>query len=100
MMEFRNIKTRIVEILGDAANGRFKVVGYKRQTKSADEIINNDRMVQVYFSDGSFPKGAGRMHSEKTHDLTIDIDMSASAAARGNISVLDDPASTAEMPPK
>lgn len=97
MMEFRNIKTRIVEILGDAANGRFKVVGYKRQTKSADEIINNDRMVQVYFSDGSFPKGAGRMHSEKTHDLTIDIDMSASAAARGNVSVLDDPASTAEM---
>jgi hypothetical protein len=95
MMEFRLIKNQVVKILGDAAGSRFQVVGYKRQTKSADEILNNDRMVQVYFSDGSFPKSAGRMHSEKAHDISIEIDLSASAAAHGNLTVLDDPVAPA-----
>lgn len=97
MMEFRNIKNQIVSILGSAANSRFQVVGFKRQTKSADEVLNNDRMVQVYFSEGVFPKGQARMHSEKSHDITIDIDLSASTAAKGDLKILDDDFATAQQ---
>jgi hypothetical protein len=87
-MEFRNVKTAIQDILENESSGRFRVVGRQVMSKTADEIRDNDRLVQVYFSDGQFPK-SGRMSGPKTHDLTIDIDLSCSASAEGDLSVLD-----------
>lgn len=95
MMMFRTVKNQISTILGDAAAGRYRVVGYQSQSKAADSIKDNDRLVQVYFSDGSFPKSSGRMYGPKTHNVTIEIDLSASAAAQGDLSVLDSDTSTA-----
>ena len=95
MMNFRVVKNAIQDLLDDNANGRFRVIGKQVMSKSADEVLNNDRLVQVYFSDGSFPKSAGRLHGPKTHDVTIEIDLSASSGATGDLSVLDDPLATA-----
>lgn len=94
MMQFRTVKTQIQNILGNAAAGRFRVVGFRRQSHSANEIENTDRMVQVYFSEGQFPKGAGGRTGRKTHDITIELDLSASASAKGDISVLSDDLAT------
>jgi hypothetical protein len=95
MMTFRTVKTAIQDLLDTQAAGRFRVIGKQVMSKSADEIKDNDRLVQVYFSDGNFPKSAGRLHGSKTHDITIEIDMTASAGAVGDLSILDNPAATA-----
>lgn len=95
MMNFRVVKTAIQDLLDAQAAGRFRVIGRQVMSKSADEIKDNDRLVQVYFSDGSFPKSAGRLHGSKTHDVTIEIDLSASSGATGDLSILDNPLATA-----
>lgn len=95
MMMFRTVRDALVTTLGDGAESRFRVIGYQRQSKNADEVLSNDRLVQVYFSDGAFPKSAGRMRGSKTHDLSIEIDMSASAPAQGDLGVLDSDTATA-----
>lgn len=94
MMNFRIVKTAIQDLLEAQAAGRFRVIGKQVMSKSADEIMNNDRLVQVYYSDGNFPK-SGRLHGPKTHDIVIEIDMSASASAEGDLSILDNPLATA-----
>jgi hypothetical protein len=94
-MLFRTVKDAVVEILGDGAESRFRVLGYQRQSKSTSELKDNNRLVQVYYSDGNFPKTSGRQRGPKTHDITIEIDMSASAAAEGDVSVLESSTSTA-----
>ena len=95
MMNFRIVKNAVQDLLDNNAAGRFRVIGKQVMSKSADELLNNDRLVQVYYSDGNFPKTSGRMHGSKTHDITIEIDLSASAGATGDLSILDNPAATA-----
>lgn len=89
MMMFRSVKSAIQDLLEDNSSSQFRVIGRQVMSKAADEIRDNDRLVQVYFADGQFPK-SGRMHGPKTHDVTIEIDMSASASAEGDLSILDD----------
>ena len=94
MMEFRIVKDAIVKLLGDNAGGRFRVLGYIHQVENAEEFKHNDRLVHVYYTDGQFPKSSGRMIGSKTHDLTVNIDMAASAAASGDITALNRPGAT------
>jgi hypothetical protein len=96
MMEFEEIKIALVNLLGAAAGSRFQVIGYQRQSKSADEVENNNRLVQVYYSDGDFPK-TGRMHGAKTHDCNFEVDLTASAAAEADLNVLDSETATEQM---
>lgn len=88
MMMFREVKKSIVDLLGDNADGRFRVIGYKKQNKSAGAVVDNKRLVQVYYADGQFSKSAGRMRGPKSHDINLDIDITASAKAKGDISAL------------
>lgn len=97
MMEYRTAKNALVTMLGDQANGRFRVIGYQRQSKGADELTNFNRLVQVHYTDGDFPKSAGRRVSAKTHDANFDIDLSASAAAQCDLSVLESDTSTPQQ---
>jgi hypothetical protein len=97
MKNFRKVKRQIIKLLGDAADGRWQVIGYQNQTKATGQVQNNDRMIQVFFTDGNFPKNSGRMRGPKTHDITIEIDLSASAAAKGDITVLNNSNATAEQ---
>jgi hypothetical protein len=95
MMMFRLAVQALINLLGDNAESRFRVVGYQRQSKSADEIIGTNRLVQVYYSGGDFSKSGGRFNGEKQHDITVEIEMSASAKATGDLSVLDSTTATA-----
>lgn len=95
MMMFRTVKNAIAQILADQAESRFRVVGFQSQSIASSEIKNNNRLVRVYFSEGDFPKNAGRMRGDKTHDITINIDMKASAPAKGDLSIIDSPSATA-----
>lgn len=94
MMQFRIVKEALVKTLGDQAACRFRVIGYQRQSKSTDELTGNNRLVQCYYSDGDFKKGAGKMRGPKMHDITIDINVSASAKAQCDVTILDSPAAT------
>lgn len=94
-MQYKIITTAIKRILGDQSGGRYKVVGYKKLTKSQDEFKDNNKSVQVYYSEGSFPKNVGRMRGPKLHDITVNIDLTASAAAKADLSILDSATATA-----
>lgn len=89
MMRFREVKAAFQDLLYENAEGRFRVIGFQRQSKSSSEVLNNDRLVQVYYSEGEFKKSAGRMQGSKTHDITLEIDLTTSARADVDITVLD-----------
>lgn len=94
MMNFRIIKNSIINILGTAEAGRFRTVGFQRQTKSSEEVINNNRLVTVYYSGGSFPKRAGRNTGPVQHDITYRIELTVSKPASGDVSIINNPSST------
>jgi hypothetical protein len=96
-MLFRTVKDQVVKILGDSSNGTFRVIGYQGQSKATDELTFHDRSVQIYYSDGDFPKTSGRQRGPKSHNMTFQIDMSASAAAQGDLSVLESSTATAKQ---
>lgn len=93
-MAYRTVKEQIVTLLGNSAAGRFRVIGYRGQSQASSEIKNSDRSVQVYYSDGQFPKSAGGRIGRKIHDITIELDLSASASAKGDLSALNDESAT------
>lgn len=94
-MKFRTIQQALVTILGDASASRYQVVGYQRQVKSAEEVQNTDRMVQVFFSQGEFPRSKGRLTGPVQHIPTFSIGLTVSAAANVDLSVINNPASSA-----
>lgn len=96
MMQFEIAKAAMVQLLGDAAEGRFRVIGFQRQSTAESEIVKNDRLVNVYFSEGAFPKQGG-MRGPKIHDITLEIDMKASAKAQVDLTVLESTTATAQQ---
>jgi hypothetical protein len=97
MMMFRTVKQQIIDILGDNADGRFRVLGHQRQNKVSSDVNAERRLVQVYYTEGTFPKPAGRYNGCKTHDVSFDIDITASASAQGAVSVLTSETATAQQ---
>lgn len=94
MMKFRTIKDAIIDLLGASAAGQYQVAGYQKQVKSSDEVIDNDRLIQVYYGRGDFPKSGGSMHGPNDHNMTFRIDFTLSKAAEVDLSVIENPAST------
>ena len=94
MMEFRIIKDNLVTILGDAAAGRYQVVGYQGQSKAAGEILGNLRTVQVFYGDGNFPKGKAALTGPTTHEATYQIRLIVASQATGDIATINNPAAT------
>jgi len=94
MMQFRTLKDNIITILGAAAAGRFVTVGFQRQSRSADEIKDSSRTVQLYYSSGDLPRGSAGLTGPAKHVITYRIDLSVSKAAVGDLSVINNPAAT------
>jgi len=94
MMNFRTIKSEIVTLLGAAAAGRFRTLGYPSDAMAASGVVNSDRSVQVYNKNGDFPRKSGSLSGPVMHTPTVTIELTASATARGDLSTLDDPGST------
>jgi hypothetical protein len=95
MMNFRLIKAALVDLLGEHANGRFRVAGYQKRGQAAGELKNKNRIVQVYYSRGLFPKSGGGMSGPVKHDMTIAIDFFVSMASQGDLKILDSPSASA-----
>lgn len=95
MMNFRTVTTAIQTILGNAAAGRFRVVGYEGQGQAGSEVLNSNRSVQVFYNQGDFSKSSGRQTGSTQHAMAFEIGLSVSAKARLNLAVINNPASTA-----
>jgi len=93
-MNFRLIKASVVNLLGTAAAGRYRTIGFQKPGQGAAEVKDNNRSVQVYYSSGDFPKSAGNPSGPTTHEITINFDLTVSAPARVDLSVIQNPAST------
>lgn len=88
MMLYRTIKNQIVTILSNSANERFRVIGNQKQSRDGETIKDNNRLVQVYYDSGNFDQQSGRS-GRKLHKMKFSIDLSASAAAKGDLSALE-----------
>ena len=98
MMNFRLIKTSIIEILGNASNNCFVVIGHQRQMKSPDETNDINRLVEVFYSAGDFPKSSGRYTGPVQHDITFRIELTVSSPAKVDLDTLNRSGATpAEM---
>ncbi len=95
MMKFRTIKAAVKTLLANSASGRYILAGSQRQSKSADEVIDDNRLVQVYYHRGSFSKRGGSMHGPNDHEITLKIDFTVSEPAQGDIATLNNANSTA-----
>jgi len=72
----------------------FQVIGHQRQTKSADDITYL-RTVQAYFSGAQISKSARGNTGDFMHDLRFMIDLTVARASEIDVSVFDNPDSTA-----
>lgn len=94
MMNFRVISQALVDVLGAAAAGRFRVIGYRGQGHDSEEVRGNNRLVQVYYSLGDFPKSKGVVSGDSQHILTFNIDLTVSASAKADLSAINSPSAT------
>ncbi len=96
MMNFRKIQeSLIINILGPAEKDRFRVIGFQRQAKSAAEVLDCDRQVQVYYSAGEFKKTGGRLTGPVQHDITFKVELTVSKGVEIDLSVINSGSATA-----
>ena len=95
-MRFQTVKSALVDLLGDNADGNFRVIGYRGQSHDASESTGDNRTVQVFYTSGDFPASSSNRNGSKTHDMTFDIILTASsAAASADLAILANADSTA-----
>ncbi len=94
MMMFRTLKAAVVTLLGDAAAGRFRVVGYKPRAMAAEEARGVLKTVQVFYTAGRFPKSGGSLMGPMAHDVTLKVDLAVACATVGDLAALTNPDST------
>lgn len=92
-MAFRNVAAALVTTLGAAAASQYRVVGYQQQSVGATETEGTDRLVQVFYAGGSFPKSSGSVTGSRNHEARFNLELRASAGTSTDISRLDDPTS-------
>lgn len=98
MMKYREIKESIINnVLGPQQTDKFRVIGYQDHGRAAEEVLNNNRLVQVYYREGDFDKKGGRLTGSTQHDMSFSIEMTVSASAKGDIRALKDPNATPEI---
>lgn len=93
-MNFEILQSNIVTILGDAAAGRFRVIGYQSIVDDANEYLDSQRLVRIYYSEANFPKEMGGIAGPIMHDVTFEIELMVSKSAEGDLATLDNPSST------
>jgi hypothetical protein len=93
-MNFRTIKAAIVSVLGAGAAGKYRVIGYQEESMAAEESIDTLRSVQVFYSDGDFPKSSGGLSWDVMHDITFSLRLTVAKAAKVDLAVLQNPSST------
>ena len=89
-MNFRTAKANLLSIL-DANPVSYVVIGFRHQGKSAEEVLNYGRTVQVFYASGDFVKDVGRMRGNVQHDVTFKIELTVAKDCEGDLSIINDP---------
>jgi hypothetical protein len=93
-MQFRKTKNDLTCILGNAANGRFKVIGHQTQGLDASEVVDDNRRVQVFYGEGDFEKSHASLNGPTEHDATYQIELAVSKSTKADLAVIEDENST------
>lgn len=93
-MDFETVQTALTTLLGNNAAGQFKVIGYQRQGESADEVKDNNKLVQVFYKRGEFPKSGSGFNGPVKHNAVYQIYFTVSKAAKVDIATLNDDTKT------
>jgi len=93
-MNFRLVKSKIVALLAAEEAGRYRTIGYQHQRESAEENLDSDRSVQVFYQRGTLPKSTGGISGPHKHNMVFMLELTASKVAEGQLDVLENPAST------
>ncbi len=94
MMMFEIAEKALHDLIEAAAAGRFTVIGYQRQSKSAE---HDRKLVQVYYSEGAIPKSGSGRTGNKTHDITIEIDMTVCSKTAVDLDTLESRTATPQQ---
>jgi hypothetical protein len=87
-------KDNYITILDAQSDSVFQVIGYQRQSKSA-ETINNLPLLNVLYESSNFSKSAGGHTAPRMNDVTLKLEMTVAADCPADLAVLNNPNSTA-----
>lgn len=95
-MMFRTAKAALQALLaGYASTGGYRVMGYKADALDASDLSGARRLVQVYASEGDFPKGNSAFNGPSRHEPVYAIELMTSKAAEVDLTVLENESATA-----
>lgn len=92
-MKFVDVKSDLLQLLGDNADGQFVVIGYKTQSQSESEVQDLRRTVQVYTRRGK-AEDAWPLNGPYKYGMETVIEIIAAKAASGDLAVINNPSST------
>ena len=93
-MLFRTVKTSIETALNnEAGTYNYQVIGYQRQSKSADEI-NALKFCQIFYSNSTFQKTGSSLSGPVLSDVTYRIELSVAQPSNTDLATLNDSGSS------
>jgi hypothetical protein len=93
-MRFEIVRDGIILLLRSKAAGRFRVVGFEAPEIAPEEVLDNDRLVMVYYKFGTFPTSRSAVQGPFSHEPIYRIEMVTSCDATGDLATLDNANST------
>lgn len=93
-MNFELLRDAIEALLIANQGSLFRTIGDQKQSINAEQVKGNLRTVQVFYSEGKYPKEKGS-HQQLTHETTFQLIYTVSSPVKVDLSVLNDPDSTA-----
>jgi len=96
-MEFRRVRDSVRRLLAAQAAGKFRVLGMQKAGKGAAAVSGDNSLVEVYYSEGAFPKSGGALTGPTRHDLTFRIALTVSEAAAVDVATIEAEGATAEQ---
>jgi hypothetical protein len=93
-MNFETVQEALTDLLGNGANGQFRVCGYNNEPENAEAIRNENASVAVYFQSATIPKSSSGLNGPFTFVATYNIELSIASSAKADLETLNDPDST------
>lgn len=85
MMEFRVLTKSVTRLLGDSAQGEYKVLGHEPFPQDASEYKGKNRTVRVFYPGGEFSNQASEAYD---HEFKLRVEMCVTADAETDLDTL------------
>lgn len=85
MMDFRVLTDSVINLLGDASQGEYKVLGYEPFPQDASAYKGKNRTVRVFYPGGSFSNQSSEQYD---HDFELKVEMCVTADAETDLDAL------------